>query len=445
MRLRSVFSIAMAKAIAFACRLLHKQGVTLAGAMVMKVDPGLFDHLSAQLKRTIVVCGTNGKTTTNNLMAMALRANGHQVVINATGSNMKNGIVSALVLNSKWNGQIQADTATLEVDEASLRHVIDHLHVTDMVLTNLFRDQLDRFGEIDITMDLLLQAVQNHPDIHLIFNSDDVLSTQFALKSKLSYTTFGISKPMHDTNNADMKEGQFCPYCHAKLEYDFYHYAQLGQFHCPNGDFNHFPIDVDLRSLDSIDPLVFTINDVTFHSPLKGFYNVYNHMAVCALLTHYGESLSKFADELPSFQGAFGRLETFHIHGCDILLNLAKNPAGFNQNIDLIANDGSTKDVLIVINDNEQDGIDVSWLWDVDFDRLNQCNVSHYLTAGKRYMDMALRLKYVDIPSTPFDDIHQAISYALHDLGSTKLYILVNYTALYPTRQYLHELERKSA
>ena len=444
MRIKSIFTIAMAKAIAIACRLIKKQGVTLAGAMVMKLDPRLFDDLASQLKRTIVVCGTNGKTTTNNLLAMALKANGQKVLVNATGSNMVNGIVSALVLDSTWNGQIKADIATLEVDEASLRHVIDHLNVTDMVLTNLFRDQLDRFGEIDITMDLLLQAVKNHKDIHLIYNSDDVLSTLFAMKSGLTTTTFGISTPFHHGDQQDMKEGQFCPFCHTKLQYDFYHYAQLGQFHCPNEDFNHLPIDVDLKSLTSIDPLVFEVGDTTFHSPLKGFYNVYNHLAVCAMLHHLGYSYKAFADVLPQFKGAFGRLETFHIHGCDILLNLAKNPAGFNQNIDLIANDGSSKDVLIVINDNEQDGIDVSWLWDVDFDRLNTCAVDHYLTSGKRYMDMALRLKYVDIPSTPFDNIHKAIEYALNELGSTKLYILVNYTALYPTSQYLHELERRN-
>lgn len=445
MRLRSVITIAMAKAIAIACRLFKKQGVTLAGAMVMKLNPRLFDDLARQLKKTIVVCGTNGKTTTNNLLAMALKANGLKVLINATGSNMLNGIVSALVLNSSVTGKIKADIATLEVDEASLRHVIDHLHVTDMVLTNLFRDQLDRFGEIDITMDLLLQAVKDHPDIHLIYNSDDVLSTLFAQKSQLKTTTFGISTPLHHGNTNDMKEGQFCPYCQTRLEYDFYHYAQLGQFHCPNGDFSHQPIDVDLKSLSSIDPLIFEVDDVTFHSPLKGFYNVYNHLAVCALLRHYGYSMQAFANCLPNFKGAFGRLETFRIHGCDILLNLAKNPAGFNQNIDLIANDDQDKDVLIVINDNEQDGIDVSWLWDVDFDRLNQCHVNHYLTSGKRYMDMALRLKYVDITSLPFDNIHKAIAHAIDNLGSTKLYILVNYTALYPTSQYLHELERRGA
>lgn len=441
--LKHCFTIWCAKAIRFFCRLAHKQGVTLAGAFALKFDPSIVTYLSRQIPVTIAVCGTNGKTTTNNLVALALQSNGKKVLINATGSNMKNGIVSALVLAAKWNGKMAIDYATLEIDEASLRHIAPLINIDYLILTNLFRDQLDRYGEIDTTMNLLAQGLSYAPNATLIINGDDVLSYQFACQVNHPYTTYGIDHEYHFTSHDDLKEGQFCFQCGHPLSYHFYHYAQLGDYYCPNCGMIHPAINTNASSIASVDPLSFTVDNITFHSNLKGFYNIYNHLAVIELLKHEKLNVQKFATQCQNYHPAFGRLEQFDINGCHILLNLAKNPAGFNQNIDLVLNDPKEKEVIIAINDNEQDGIDVSWLWDVDFERLVNANVTLFYTCGTRYMDMALRLKYANIPYVPYENINGCIDALIKDSTTKNIYVLVNYTALYPTSQYLRNRGKK--
>ena len=154
-------------------------------------------------------------------------------------------------------------------------------------------------------------------------------------------------------------------------------------------------------------------------------------------------SLEKFNSVLNHFEPENGRLEIFHINGVKVTLNLAKNPAGFNQNIALCTNDDTNKDIVIVINDNAQDGIDVSWLWDVDFDRFKMDKVDHFITSGTRFKDMQLRLKYVDIDSKAIEDFEEAFTYAIKNCHNKNLYILVNYTALYPAHVFLKKLERR--
>lgn len=444
--LKNTLIILFAKIVRTLCRLAKKQGVTLAGAIAYKLNPNILHDLAKQIPTIIIICGTNGKTTTNNLMNLGLTANSKKVLTNATGSNMLNGIVSAFVLGAKANGKMDYEYATLEIDEASLRLVLPHIHCEYLVLTNFFRDQLDRYGEIDTTMDLLRQGLVSAPNATIIFNSDDVLSTTFVTSLSNPSTSFGIDHATEYSSLAhdDMKEGQFCPKCSSPLHYHFYHYAQLGDFYCPNCGFKHLPIDVNATHISCIDPLKFTINNVAFNSTLKGFYNIYNHLAVATLLVKENLSLSLFANALTTYKPTFGRLEQFEINGNNILLNLAKNPAGFNQNIDLVLNDTNPKDIIIAINDNEQDGIDVSWLWDVDFHRLAESKDTRFIVSGTRYMDMALRLKYEDISYQCIESIPEAIQEYLKTSKTHNIYCLVNYTALYPTSQYLHRLVKEN-
>lgn len=435
--LKHCFTIWCAKCIRFACKLAHKQGVTLAGAFALKFNPSIVTYLANQIPTTIAICGTNGKTTTNNLMALALESNHKKVLINATGSNMKNGIISALVLAAKNNGKMDVDYATLEIDEASLRHITPLIKIDYLVLTNLFRDQLDRYGEIETTINLLMQGLNYVPNCKLIINGDDVLSYQLALKSHHEFTCFGIDQAYNYSNHNDLKEGQFCFNCHTPLKYHFYHYAQLGDYYCPNCGMHHPTNNTTVQSITSIDPLHFSVDEINFNSNLKGFYNIYNHLAVIELIKQENLLIQNFADQCAQYHPAFGRLEQFNINGVNILLNLAKNPAGFNQNIDLVLNDPNPKEIIIAINDNEQDGIDVSWLWDVDFERLVSSNVTLFYTCGTRYMDMALRLKYANISCLPFENINACIDTLIADSSTHNIYVLVNYTALYPTSQHL--------
>ena len=216
MILRRMLAIWISKATCVVCKLAGKQGVTLAGKIALKIDPKILMELSGQVRKKIfITCGTNGKTTTNNLLCSAIEAEGEKVICNHTGSNMLNGVVSAFVLAAKWNGKLDADYACIEIDEASTVRVLPYFKPDYMILTNLFRDQLDRYGEIDITMELLKKAMHMAPDMTLVVNGDDALSAFLAKDSGNKYVTFGIGKQCQQEkeNAREIREGQFCKCC----------------------------------------------------------------------------------------------------------------------------------------------------------------------------------------------------------------------------------------
>lgn len=440
--MRTFLIVVICKIIYYLSRLIGKQGVTLAGLVALKLDSNILAKLSKQVrKKIIVVCGTNGKTTTNNLIALGLKNSGNKVIYNQTGSNMLNGIVACFILNTSILGKVDADYACLEIDEASLRRIMPKCKADILVLTNLFRDQLDRYGEIDITIDLLQEGLSYAPDCQLIINADDVLSVYFANKVNHPYITYGIEEQIIDEQNDDMKEGQFCKQCHHKLKYHFYHYSQLGNYYCPNCGFKRPHIDINGTKIKYKNRCEVYVNDVLLTSTYRGLYNIYNILAACALFVKEDISLNDFNKVLNNFNPENGRLEVFNIKGVRVTLNLAKNPAGFNQNIMLCTNDESNKDIIIVINDNAQDGIDVSWLWDVDFERFKGDLVDNYITSGTRYKDMQIRLKYANIKSEAYSNFEEAIMMAIDNSKNKNLYVLVNYTALYPAHVFLTNLE----
>ena len=445
MSLRRSAAIAAAKLLGFVSRLAGKQGVTYAGSLAMKMDPKIMDDLASQVREKIfIVCGTNGKTTTNNLLCSALEADGKKVVCNHTGSNMLYGAAAAFVLSASLSGKLDADYACIEIDEASAVHVLEHFEPDCMILTNLFRDQLDRYGEIDTTIDLLERAVRMVPKMKLAVNGDDSLSAYLAMESGSDYAAYGISERVFsEEKTQEIREGRFCRRCGSRLDYDFYHYSQLGVYHCPGCGFSRPKIDFDASDIRMEDGLAFIVDGRRIHAPYRGFYNIYNILAVYAALRTAGCETARLEEVLEHYQPQFGRNEVFQIGKSRVLLNLAKNPAGFNQNIASVMEDRSEKDLIIVINDHAQDGTDISWLWDVDFDRMADASVRSVTVSGLRGMDMRLRLKYTDIPCTLEKEVKDAVEKRLAD-GCGNLYVLVNYTALYPTHRLLAALEQKS-
>lgn len=401
-----------ARLIKTACQLTGRQGVTLAGKAALSIYPPILKELAKEVKKDIfVVCGTNGKTTTNNLLADLLSADGNKVICNRTGSNMLNGVVSAFVLGAGLNGHLNADYACIEIDEASTVRVFPHFQPDYMVLTNLFRDQLDRYGEIDITMDLLSRAMKMAPRMKVLVNGDDSLSTYLAMDNENPWASYGIStQVMQEENTAEIREGRFCKRCGEKMEYHFYHYSQLGDYYCPRCGFKRPVLDFDGTNVNLSDGIAFDVNGFHVKANYRGFYNVYNILAVYGAASLAGVSLDRFNEILGNYKPQFGRNELFEISGTKVMLNLAKNPAGFNQNIAAVMTDTSPKDIIILINDNSQDGTDVSWLWDVDFDRLKDADAASITVCGLRCQDMRLRLKYVDIPSDLEPDIEKAIT-----------------------------------
>ncbi|WP_373213331.1 MurT ligase domain-containing protein [Ruminococcus sp. 5_1_39BFAA] len=441
MKIRTMAAVCAAKFAGFACRKMGRQGVTWAGKIALKIDPHILEELSGQVREKIfVVCGTNGKTTTNNMLCAALEAEGKKVICNHTGSNMLNGVVAAFVLASGLGGKVDADYACIEVDEASTRHVFPAIKPDYMVMTNLFRDQLDRYGEIDITMNILEEMIRKVPKMKVIVNGDDALSAYLAMDSGNEFVTYGISKPVMKNETNEIREGRFCKCCGERLIYSFYHYSQLGDYKCPKCGFARPEIQYDADDVKVDDQISFRVEGRQITANYKGFYNVYNILAAYAGVRTAGFAAEHFNDMLKRFNPENGRMEQFRIRGCGVTLNLAKNPAGFNQNISAVMQDKNPKDIIITINDNAQDGTDISWLWDVDFDRLRDESIKSITVSGIRCQDMRLRMKYVDIPSMLEGDVEKAIRARIED-GVGNLYVLVNYTALFSTRNILKRME----
>ncbi|EET58908.1 Mur ligase middle domain protein [Marvinbryantia formatexigens DSM 14469] len=444
MRLRRIAAVWTAKLTARICKMLGKQGVTWAGKIALMIDPKILTELAGDVKEKIyVVCGTNGKTTTNNLLCSTLEAQKKKVVCNHTGSNMLNGCVASFVLAAGWNGKLDADYACIEVDEASALRIFPHFKPDFMVLTNLFRDQLDRYGEIDITMNLVRDAMKLAPDMKIIVNADDALSVFVTQESKNPYVTYGIGEKVFDESINEIKEGRFCKKCGAKMEYHFYHFSQLGDYYCSSCDFKRPQIKYNASDIETGNHLAFTVENRRIRANYRGFYNIYNILASYAAAREAGLPLENFQEVLDAYNPENGRNEHFSIDGTEIILNLAKNPAGFNQNISAVMEDKSLKDIIILINDNDQDGTDVSWLWDVDFDRFQSDNINSIVVSGIRCQDMRLRLKYVDIPAEIEPDVEKAIRERIAH-GCKNLYVLVNYTGLYSTHNILKRMEEAS-
>ena len=444
MSLRTFLAVAAAKATLKACHLAGKSGSSLPGRAALKVDPHIIASLTAGIRRGIIVtCGTNGKTTTNNLLCSMLEAQGFRVVSNRLGANMLEGVAAAFATAARPLGYLDADYACLEVDEASAARVLQDLQPDYMVLTGLFRDQLDRYGEIDLTMKALEKAIREAPSMTLVINGDDPLTAYLAKKSARRVVSFGVSEKV--TDNVDVvREARFCENCGAPLQYDFYHFSQLGLYRCPSCGFHRPEINYDASGVSLTPHLSFDVKEspafpVRISAPMTGFYNVYNILAVYGVLRELDLPTESINEVLRNYKPQFGRGELFYLgrnREQKVLLNLAKNPTGFGQNIAAMLQDRSPKDLIIAINDNAQDGRDISWLWDVDFERLADETVRSITVSGLRALDMQLRLKYAEIASTSAKTVEEAIELRLAD-GCSNLYVLVNYTALYEAHKYL--------
>lgn len=444
MNLRSKLAITCAKATSTLIKKLNRgSGVTLPGYVARLIDPKILSAMSRMIReKTIVTMGTNGKTTTNSILYHALTAEGKKVIINRTGANMLNGIISAFVLATDKHGNLDADYACIEVDEIASVSVLPQLKPDCALLTNISRDQLDRFGEVDITFQKLKNAVTSVPKSTLVINCDDILSYTLASESKNPYVKFGINEQIFDDiSRSEIRESIFCRSCGKKLDYEFFHYGQLGIYRCPNCGLERPKPDYTAEHIDFHDEVYsFEMDGMQIDSTARTPYNIYNTLSAYTALCALGAPKTHFRQMIESFDYGNNRESIFTIHGARVQLHLAKNPIGFQQKISLVLKDPKPKDVIIQINDTYQDGEDISWLWDVDFQYLADANAATITTNGTRRHDMGLRLKYEDIRCASTTDLHSTIE-KLAKTGTKNLYVIVNYSGLYRTNHLLAELE----
>jgi len=444
MRLRTRLAIFCAKASSLLIRKLNKgDGVTFPGYVAHKLDPMILQSMAGMVrKKIVVVMGTNGKTTTNSLLYHVLEAGGGRVVTNRTGANMRNGIVAAFALATDWKGTLHADYACMEVDENESVHVLKELNPHCVVVTNISRDQLDRYGEVDVVRNKLKEAISSVPDALLILNSDDVISYSLSMECGNRVVSYGISERIFDESvSSAIRDSIFCRRCGSKLAYEFFHYGQLGIWHCPDCGLARPKPDYTATDIQYEDGVYsFSLDGKTVKTTARTAYNVYNTLSAYAALGVLGAT-RKFASVVERFDYGNNRESIFHINGTRVQLHLAKNPVGFQQKIALVRKDADPKDIVIQINDGAQDGKDISWLWDVDFQHLADVNASAIMVGGTRRYDMLLRLKYEDIAGTVITDMRETIQ-KLAAEGTGNIYVIVNYTGLYRVRNMLTELQK---
>ena len=447
MSMRSVAATAAGRMVhAVLHGVLHRAASQLPGRVALAIDPQVVAHLRRKARKgSVVVCGTNGKTTTTNILAAALEEGGARVLCNRDGANMLPGVASALLPGRT------ADWAVIEADELSSIHILPQLRPTYLVLLNLFRDQLDRSGEIDHVQDVIVRALAASPETTLVTCGDDPLCVGVAERARAAGTdvlAFGIDEDLGLPADR-VPEARFCQRCGTELSYAYRTYAQLGAFLCPSCGFGRPELAYRAMHVRTGGGSVaFEVDDGEtppwpVQAAFGGVYLVYNLLAAVAIARRAGVGPEAFRRALDGYDPGNGRLQRFTIDGRPVMLNLAKNPTGLNQNISLMLADERPKAVHVIINDEANDGRDVSWLWDVDFERLaDRQDVLFVMAGGHRANDLQVRLKYAGISAPVVLEMDEALGRAQALPSGSPLYVLTNYSALWPIKAELEGKER---
>lgn len=445
MRLRAALATIVGKFAGALSRLAGWGGGTaVSGLAAVAIDPAYVVRALGDLGRVAFITGTNGKTTTTALVVAALRSDGRAVLTNPTGSNLERGLASALVGRARLDGRVAgaADaTGVFEIDEWAYASLAPRVTPELLVLLNLFRDQLDRYGEMDRIVASWRDALAHGAEkTRLVANADDPLVVAVAQAHPGPVQYFGVNGGPTREAAEEWADVRRCPRCDARLEYSRVTYAHLGHYRCPTGDFERPDpdvrvTDVRLHGLHGSDVVV--SNDRwtgAARITLPGLYNAYNVAAAVATAGVLGVSPQRALAAIQAADPAFGRAETIAAGGTSLQLLLIKNPAGANQTLEMLASELGPLDMLILLNDGIADGQDVSWIWDVDFERLRPRRLT---LGGRRAGDLALRLKYAGVGAAGATTIAPGIAAPLDAAlaaSDGRLVALATYTAMLDLR-----------
>jgi lipid II isoglutaminyl synthase (glutamine-hydrolysing) len=418
-------------------RLLNAgMGSNLPGRLARQISPQILSELSSQARLgALAVTGTNGKSTTTGLLSSILKMAGFKLIHNRQGANLVTGITASLIDAADWKGRIDADYGLFEIDEAALPIVAREIKLNAVVVTNLFRDQLDRFGELDTTARLIAKGISEN-NAAAILNADDPNVSQLASQGERLY--YGIELGANaESPDKQLAELSYCTECASEIAYKSITYGQLGNWYCPQCNHRRPPLSVYASEIIlSPSSSTFVLHREFFslavELKLPGLFNIYNAVAAAAAATRLGVSLETIKEGLKEYATLFGRSELINLDGKKVLIQLIKNPAGASQTIQAVTA-SKTANVLIAINDNLADGRDISWLWDADFEHLRGLDGT-FVVSGQRAEDMALRLKYAGLEISKISCIPSLDEALKQSLSRTNvdslLWILPTYTCL---------------
>lgn len=438
--------LATARAAGALSRRAGRGGTSLPGKVLLRLEPDAIATLAARLPHgSAAISATNGKTTTAAIVAAILARADERVVHNVQGANMAGGVASAL-LNASRRGGIDGDIGLFEVDEFWLDRVVPQLRPRALLLANLFRDQLDRYGELETIAERWATVLDRLPPTRLVLNADDPLVADLgAGRDEVLY--FGIADDaVALTGLPHASDSKHCRRCGAPLAYDAVYVGHLGRWRCPNGDSARpvpavSAVDVRLEGTRGARIRLQTpAGDADVQLGLPGLYNVYNALGAASLALALGVELDDIVAGLQEVRAAFGRAETVTVAGHELAILLVKNPAGANEVLRTLALEPGEIDLLAVLNDNIADGRDVSWVWDADLELLAG-GVRRVVCSGTRAPELALRLKYAGIPESRLEvvtDLERALDRLLETAApDARIYAMPTYTAMLALRELL--------
>ncbi len=430
-RVRLGLAVSIAKSVTFLVRSMRLGAASvLPGSIARRIEPRLLELLSQQVKNgVILIAGTNGKTTTALLLCTILEHKGYKIAHNSTGANLENGLAMALIENTGLLGSLDVDYAILEVDENIVPKVLKPLQPKVFLCLNLFRDQLDRYGEVDTISKRWTKVISTLPaDTVVIPNADDPTLSYLGQQLNQKVLFFGLNEPEHYLEAIPHAvDSIYCPRCGHSLDYQGVYLSHLGDFTCPSCGFSKSRPSLESGKWSQI---------------LVGLYNKYNTLAAATAAKELGVDEGTIRETINNFQAAFGRGEDLVIDGKRVRILLSKNPVGTNETIRVVTQSNDTT-TLVVLNDRTPDGTDVSWIWDVDTEKLVERGGT-LVVSGDRVYDMALRLRYSEnsveskINLIVDEDLPRAIATALeHTPANETLHILPTYSAMLEVREVL--------
>jgi lipid II isoglutaminyl synthase (glutamine-hydrolysing) len=450
-------------------RLGRGGGTVIAGHLVPRIAPGaLRDVTRALVHGSIVVSGTNGKTTTTRLLSHILSGAGLRPIHNRAGANLLSGLFTAVAQATDWQGRPVGDIGLFEVDEATIPAALQHIQPRVLVLHNIFRDQLDRYGEVHFVANLWRQAIaQLPPTSTVLVNADDPLIAGLSVAAlpdsssradsisneEIRPRSQAMSYGIADTSVGELTlphaaDARLCPRCGAALRYQLVFYGHLGHYTCSRCDFARPKPTVEATTVELLgdDGSNLTITTpegvIRARLHLPGLYNVYNALAAVAVCSGIGVRRETIVRGLDTFTAAFGRLERIQVEDRQLFLALVKNPVGFTEVLRTVLGQPGRRTLLIAINDLFADGTDVSWLWDVEFERLEE-RANVVVCSGLRAEDMAVRLKYAGVEPERIrieTDLRRALELALAAAEPNEtVYALPTYTAMLALREILRQ------